>query len=118
MGQLSLSDHSSYLEALGRSIGLSIFRPILNRRLRKTHKFNASRPPIISFDVKLTILQSLYGFSDAQTELQVLNRYTLKRFLEIASKAEIPDEKTIWLFKERLGNEGVKRKRLMFVCET
>lgn len=58
--------------------------------------------------LKITILQSLYGLSDAQTEFQILDRYTFKRFLGIMNDSEIPDEKTIWLFKENLGPEGVK----------
>jgi transposase, IS5 family len=120
MGQISLFDHSDYLETLAKHkdplekldkvIDWSVFRPILDRRLRKDRKSNAGRPP---FDVlmmlKLIILQSLYGLSDAQAEFQILDRYTFKRFLGIKPESDIPDEKTVWLFKERLGNEGVKR---------
>lgn len=59
--------------------------------------------------LKVILLQSLYGLSDAQTEFQIIDRYTFKRFLNVKTESDIPDEKTIWLFKERLGNEGVKR---------
>ncbi|HSQ40771.1 MAG TPA: IS5 family transposase [Fibrobacteraceae bacterium] len=121
MGQLSLLDHSDYLETLAKhkdplekldkTIDWTVFLPILNRRLRvKDRKSPAGRPPFDSLMMlKLIVLQSLYGLSDAQTEFQILDRYTFKRFLGIHSESGIPDEKTIWLFKERLGNEGIKR---------
>jgi len=120
MGQISLFDHSDYLETLAKHkdplekldkvIDWSLFRPILDRRLKKDRKSNAGRPPYDALlMLKLIILQSLYGLSDAQAEFQILDRYTFKRFLGIKSESDIPDEKTIWLFKERLGNEGVKR---------
>ncbi len=120
MGQISLFDHSDYLETLAKHkdplekldkvIDWSLFRPILDHRLKKDRKSNAGRPPYdVLLMLKLIILQSLYGLSDAQAEFQILDRYTFKRFLNIKSESDIPDEKTIWLFKERLGNEGVKR---------
>jgi len=120
MGQISLFDHSDYLESLAKHkdplekldkmIDWKVFRPILVRRLRTERKSNAGRPPYdVLMMLKLIILQSLYGLSDAQAEFQILDRYTFKRFLGIKSESGIPDEKTIWLFKERLGNEGVKR---------
>jgi IS5 family transposase len=120
MGQISLFDHSDYLETLAKHkdplekldkvIDWSLFRPILDRRLKRDRKSNAGRPPYdVLLMLKLIILQSLYGLSDAQTEFQILDRYTFKRFLGIKAESDIPDEKTIWLFKERLSNEGVKR---------
>jgi IS5 family transposase len=120
MGQISLFDHSDYLETLAKhkdplekldtAIDWQVFRPILDRRLRKDRKSNAGRPPYDALMMlKVIVLQSFYGLSDAQAEFQILDRYTFKRFLGIRSESDIPDEKTIWLFKERLGDEGVKR---------
>jgi transposase, IS5 family len=128
MGQISIFDHSDYLktlanhkdplEKLDKVIEWGAFLPILERRLRKERKSNAGRPPYEPLlMLKVIVLQSLYGLSDAQTEFQILDRYTFKRFLGIKSESDIPDEKTIWLFKERLGNEGVKRLFRKFSSE-
>lgn len=128
MSQISLLDHSDYLdhlskhkdplEKLQQSINWSVFRPILNRFLKKARKSNAGRPAFDSlFMLKVTILQSLYGLSDAQTEFQILDRYTFKRFLGVMNDSEIPDEKTIWLFKGNLGPESVKSLFRKFASE-
>ena len=120
MSQLSIFDHSDYLDALSKhkdplekldaTFNWEVFRPILDRLLKKDRKSNAGRPPYDALMMlKVILLQSLYGLSDAQTEFQIIDRYTFKRFLNVKTESDIPDEKTIWLFKERLGNEGVKR---------
>jgi|GEM_PF-2037972 len=61
--------------------------------------------------LKILALQSLYGLSDAQTEFQIVDRFSFKRFLGIKADTEISDEKTIWLFKEKLGAEGTSLLR-------
>lgn len=57
--------------------------------------------------VKVVILQSLYNLSDAQTERQILDRLSFMRFLGLAIGDKVPDEKTIWLFKEQLALAGL-----------
>jgi len=57
--------------------------------------------------VKIVVLQSLYNLSDAQMERQILDRLSFMRFLGLAIGDAVPDEKSIWLFKEQLAQTGV-----------
>jgi transposase, IS5 family len=81
------------------------FRASLNKALRKIRKSKAGRPPydyVLMF--KVLVLQSLYNVSDAQIEFQIKDRLSFMRFLGISLEDNIPDEKTVWLFKEHLIN--------------
>ncbi|EKR74422.1 transposase [Leptospira noguchii] len=44
----------------------------------------------------------MYNLSDHQTEYQINDRYSFQRFLGVGQKEKLPDEKTIWVFRERL----------------
>jgi len=118
MGQLSffdcqntldlLSKQGDPLEKLNSIISWKIFKPMLKRALKKERKSNAGRLPydyLMMF--KVMILQRMYNLSDAQMQFQILDRYSFKRFLNISDENKIPDEKTIWLFRETLTNTGV-----------
>lgn len=96
------------LKALNAVIDWSVFEPILAKGLTKEKKSNAGRP---SFDAllmfKVLILQSLYNLADAQTEFQIRDRFTFLRFLGLTPESRIPDEKTIWLFRESVKAGGL-----------
>ena len=51
---------------------------------------------------KILILQSLYNLSDHQTEYQIRDRLSFIRFLGLGLGSKVPDEKTLWDFRERL----------------
>jgi len=73
---------------------------------------NAGRKP---FDVvmmfKVVILQRLYNLSDDQTEFQLKDRRSFERFVSSGEiHCQIPDAKTIWLYKERFKENGIARK--------
>ena len=89
----------------------SVFEPILAKGLAKEKKSNAGRP---SFETvlmfKVLILQSLYNLADAQTEFQIRDRFTFLRFLGLTPESRIPDEKTIWLFRESVKARGLYDK--------
>ena len=61
--------------------------------------------PIIMF--KILILQQWYGLSDMEAERQIADRLSFMEFLGYPS--EIPDSRTIWLFRDRLNKTGVHR---------
>ena len=91
------------LEKLNAVIDWEMFRPILNKALKKDRKSNAGRPsydPILMF--KIIVLQREYNLSDDRTEFQIYNCRTFTRFLGLGEADNIPDAKTIWLFKETL----------------
>jgi IS5 family transposase len=66
-------------------------------------KSNAGRRPydaILKF--KVLVLQSLYNFSDEQTEFMIRDRLSFMRFLDLGLADPVPDATTIWLFREAL----------------
>ena len=51
---------------------------------------------------KLLVLKSLYNLSDYQVEFQVRYCLSFIRFLGLAMGTKVPDEKTLWSFREVL----------------
>lgn len=58
---------------------------------------------------KILILQKYYNLSDEQTEFQINDRTSFKQFLGLKIGDTIPDEKTIWHFKEQLANKDLSQ---------
>lgn len=103
----ALSDLNDPLEILQNRIPWDVFRKDLNRALRKEKKNKAGRKPfdgLLMF--KILVLQSLYALSDHQMEFQIKDRLSFMRFLSFGAEARIPDEKTIWLYREILAKGG------------
>jgi len=77
----------------------------------KERKSNAGRKP---FDVvlmfKVLVLQSLYNLSDEKIEFQIRDRISFMRFLDLSLGDAVPDEKTIWLFREQLTEAGLIKR--------
>ena len=77
------------------------------------------RPP---FDVvlmlKVLVLQKYYSLSDDAAELQIMDRYSLMQFLDLLPGDSVPDAKTIWDFRQSLGQsiekDGRDRSRKIF----
>ncbi len=91
------------LERLNLVINWESFRPKLTKVFKKEAKGPGGRPPydyVVMF--KVLILQRLYGISDAQAEYQIKDRLSFMRFLGFNLCDTVPDEKTIWLYRERL----------------
>jgi len=104
-----LSEIGNPLEAISKVIDFEMFRNTLEDKLLNTNKkSNAGAKP---FDVvmmfKIIILQRYYGLGDKQVEYQILDRTSFKNFLGLASGDKVPDEKTVWLFRENLTKTGV-----------
>jgi IS5 family transposase len=99
------------LEKLDTAINWKHFKPVLNKAFHKERKSNAGRPPFdYIFMFKILVLQTMYNLSDAQTQFQIIDRHSFKRFLGIRDERQIPDEKTIWLFRETLTQAGAVKK--------
>ena len=91
------------LVKMQRVIDFEYFRSTLDELRNQERKSNAGRPPfdpVLMF--KILILQSLYNLSDAQTEFQIADRISFMRFLSLNLNDRIPDEKTIWEFRDKL----------------
>ena len=56
---------------------------------------------------RMLILQSLYNLSDEEVEYQVRDRLSFTRFLTSGIEDRIPDGATLWLFREKLAQDGI-----------
>lgn len=103
-----LDAHGNPLKVLEEAIDFEVFRPTLLRVRDKDRKSDAGRKP---YDVvlmfKVLILQSLYNLSDHQIEYQVRDRISFMAFLGLGPGDAVPDEKTVWLFREQLTALGL-----------
>jgi IS5 family transposase len=102
------------LVLLNEKIDWEAFRPIVKQiRIENPENIkNAGRKPydeILMF--RVIILQSLYGLSDDQMEYQLKDRRSFERFVSGGDTLyQMPDAKTIWLYKERFKEHGIARK--------
>ena len=55
---------------------------------------------------KVLFLQRLYGMSDPQIEYHIKDRTSFRDFLDIQSVDDVPDEKTVWKYKDALAQSG------------
>jgi len=99
------------LPKLKKLVDWERFRPELEAVRDKERKSNAGRK---AFDVvlmfKVLVLQSLYNLSDEKIEFQIRDRISFMRFLDLSLGDAVPDEKTIWLFREQLTEAGLIKR--------
>jgi IS5 family transposase len=86
-----------------------MFRKISEAKiLNENKKKNAvAKPYDIVMMFKILILQRYYGLGDTQIEYQILDRLSFKKFLGLESGDKVPDEKTVWAFREKLTQKGL-----------
>lgn len=121
MSQLGFFDLEGRLESLSRSgdplqkldicVNWELFRPALEAALVRESKTGAGRP---RYDVvmmfKILVLQSLYNLSDEQLQYQLTDRLSFMRFIGAGVEKKIPDEKTIWLFRDEVTKAGIVKE--------
>ena len=91
------------LVRLNSQIDWEIFRAQLETIRLKERKSNAGRKPFeVILMFKIMVLQSLYNLSDEQAEFQIKDRMSFMQFLGLNWQSRVPDQKTIWLFREQL----------------
>ena len=92
-----------FLERVNQFVEWEAFRPVLETALARKPRDKGGRPPfdaVLMF--KVLVLQALYNLSDEQTEYQILDRLSFMRFLGLQLHDNVPDARTIWLFREML----------------
>ena len=116
MGQMSFFDEENRMEKikklgdplqkLDEVIEWKKFIPLLNKAMKK-EKRETGRPhyPYMMM-FKILIIQRLYNLSDEQMEFQLNDRRTFSRFAGLQPGENIPDAKTIWLFRDTLAKSG------------
>jgi transposase, IS5 family len=106
-----LSEYGDPLERLNAVVDWKIFFPLITKAFFKQRKSNAGRKPMNRLMMfKVLVLQQLYNLSDPQMEYQIRDRLSFIRFLGLSINDPVPDEKTIWAFREVLINAGVIEK--------
>jgi IS5 family transposase len=107
-----INEHQPPLQKLNKIIDWEMFRETIETALEKEdRKSNAGRKPydkLLMF--KILILQRYYNLSDEQTEFQIKDRLSFLDFLGLQIGDNVPDEKTIWLFKEQLKEKNLSKK--------
>jgi len=100
--------HQPPLQKLNQIIDWEMFREPIEKALYKELKSNAGAKPydrVMMF--KILIMQRYYNLSDQQTEFQIKDRLSFMDFLGLRIGDKVPDEKTIWLFKETLAKANL-----------
>lgn len=106
-----LTEQKDPLVKLLQEINWEQFRKILTNAFEKGEKGIGGRPPfdyVMMF--KILVLQRYYNLSDEQMQYQILDRLSFMRFLGLTLSDRVPDEKTIWLFRENLITENLVDK--------
>lgn len=106
-----LSEGPDPLARLDKRIDWEIFRSALERAFEKEAQGPGGRPRhdvVMMF--KVLVLQRYYNLSDEQTEYQINDRLSFQKFLGLSLSDGVPDQKTIWLFRETLTHNGRVKK--------
>jgi IS5 family transposase len=104
-----LSAMGNPLESISKVIDFEYFRDSLESKLLNTNKKNnaGAKPYDVVLLFKILILQRYYGLGDSQVEYQILDRTSFKHFLGLETGDKVPDEKTVWSFRERVTKTGL-----------
>jgi len=104
-----LSVMGNPLASVSKVLDFEIFRESLEGKLLNTKKKNnaGAKPYDVVMLFKIMILQRYYGLGDNQVEYQILDRTSFKTFLGLETGDKVPDEKTIWSFRERITKTGL-----------
>ena len=97
-------------DKLGRVSGLidwDAFRPILEPLFKNSGEGRHHIDVVLM--TKVLVLQAWYGLADEMVETECKDRLTFQNFLGYPS--EVPDSRTVWLFKERMA-EAKKEEEL------
>ena len=95
------------LGKVARLVDWEAFRSILEPLFKNTGE---GRPHMdVVLMTKVLVLQSWYGLADEQVERDCKDRLTFQNFLGYPST--VPDARTIWLFRERLAEDGGKKEK-------
>lgn len=99
-----LSKKGNPLEKLSKVVDFEMFRSDLEETVLNNDKKSkvGAKPYDVVMMFKIMVIQRYYNLSDDQTEYQIEDRVSFRRFLGLSSGDKVPDAKTIWLFREKL----------------
>jgi IS5 family transposase len=107
-----LSKKQDPLEQVSTHIDFDFFRKPLKRFLDKDIDRSKGGRPAYDYVLmfKILILQRYYNVSDDAIEYAILDRLSFMRFLGLGINDNVPDAKTIWLFRDKLTAGGMIEK--------
>jgi IS5 family transposase len=106
-----INAHQPPLAKLNSVIDWEMFRSSIEEAFAIEPKAPGGRPPFDRLMMfKILILQRYYNLSDEQTEFQIKDRLSFMQFLGLQIGDTVPDQKTIWLFKEQLKVKKLSKK--------
>jgi len=104
-----LAEIGNPLYMISNVIDFEVFRALLESKLLNSNKKNnaGAKPYDVVMMFKIIILQRYYGLGDKQVEYQIIDRTSFKNFLGLETGDKVPDEKTVWAFREALTRTGL-----------
>ena len=106
-----INQHKPPLQKLNAVIDWKMFCSPIEEAFAIEPKAPGGRPPFDRLMMfKILILQRYYNLSDEQTEFQIKDRLSFMQFLGLQIGDTVPDEKTIWWFKEKLKEKNLSKK--------
>ncbi len=107
-----LSEIGNPLETISKVVDFEMFRMLLESKLLNSNKKSraGARPYDLVMMFKILIIQRFYGLGDKQIEYQIIDRTSFKKFLDLETGDKVPDEKTIWAFREKVTRKGLVEK--------
>ncbi|QLQ31464.1 MAG: IS5 family transposase [Candidatus Thiothrix singaporensis] len=95
------------LSVLEKHVSFAALAAEVDRIAPRAESTQGGRPPYpTELMVRVLVLQHLYKLSDEAMEYQLLDRLSFQRFCGLRHSASIPDEKTLWVFRERIREAG------------
>jgi transposase, IS5 family len=89
------------LSRVAHLVDWNAFRPILEPLFKNNGE--GRRHIDVVLMTKVLVLQAWYGLADEMVETECKDRLTFQNFLGYPSN--VPDSRTVWLFKERIAEK-------------
>ena len=114
-----INRHQPPLQKLDKVIEREVFREPIEEGFRIEARGPGGSAPFDRLMMfKILILQRYYNLSDEQTEFQIKDRLSFQQFLGLRIGDKVPDEKTVWAFKEQLKEKGLSEKLFGLFAQT
>lgn len=95
------------LTGLTKHVDFTALAEDIDAAAPRPSRAKGGRPPYPTvLMVKILVLQQLYNLADDALEYQPLDRRSFLQFLDLTESSNIPDAKTIWLFRNHLAQAG------------
>ncbi|HEU0196759.1 MAG TPA: IS5 family transposase [Nevskiaceae bacterium] len=96
------------LRVLAQAVDFAALAKVIDAKLVLGDRGRGGRPPYpTEMMIRLLVLQQLYNLADDALEYQLLDRASFQRFAGLECSGRVPDAKTLWVWRERLKQQGL-----------